>query len=336
MRGGKRLRACLLWWGWRAVGGADRGPQVRAVLSAAGALELLQTCALVHDDIMDESPLRRGRPAVHMRYAREHERCGLSGDAGRYGRSMAILAGDLALAWADDLFEQAAWDEATGRRVRPIWRAMRTEMVAGQHLDLYAQAAGDRMAATALRIAYLKSALYSVERPLQLGAAAATAETSRITALRAVGRPAGLAFQLRDDLSDVFGDPADTGKPTGSDVREGKSSYLISLALIAADRRADQDAARLLRASLGDGALPEERLEHLREVLVGLGVRAAVERRIERLTGVALGRLAQADFEPVAERRLRALLSRVAGLEAAAGQGASGRAAGTDAQTGSR
>lgn len=313
LRGGKRMRASFLWWGWRAAGGDPRGDEADAVLRIAGALELLQTCALIHDDVMDDSALRRGRPALHVDFAQRHRRDGMLGRPETYGTSMATLAGDLALAWADDLFTEALPDGPVRREAQELWRAMRTEMVAGQFLDLHTQATGRPSAVTALRVAYLKSALYTVERPLHLGAALHGADAELVGALRFVGHNAGLAFQLRDDLLGVFGDPRQTGKPAGDDVREGKTTYLVALALARAEALGDTSARAVLRESLGDRTLSPERLARFREVLTGLGVRAAVEERIERLSELALRQLYRTCDDPVVVRHLAAVVRTATG-----------------------
>jgi len=308
MVGGKRLRACLTWWAWRAAGGRLDDPVAAAVLRVAAAWELLQVCALVHDDIMDDAPVRRGRSAMHVGHAERHLRERRAGDAAGHGRSLAILAGDLALVWADDLFAESGLDGPAGTRAGGVWRAVRTEMVAGQHLDLYAQAAADRSLSTALRVTHVKSALYSVDRPMHMGAVVATTDVRRVETLRAVGRQVGMAFQLHDDLLDAFGETGHTGKPSGTDLRAGKSTYLIGVALERADRRGAGAAGRLLRECLGDALMSPGRLRQVREVLVDLGARAAVEERIDALVGSALARLADGDLDTGAARRLSSLL----------------------------
>ncbi|NEE16970.1 polyprenyl synthetase family protein, partial [Streptomyces sp. SID7499] len=166
-RGGKRLRTAFVWCGWRAAGGSG---DASAVLRTGAALELLQACALIHDDVMDGSPLRRGAPAMHVDFARGHRAGRTGGSAESFGTSAAVLAGDLALAWADDLLTETALASPHGPRLFEEWRAMRTEMVAGQYRDLRAQASGSSAADEALTIAVLKSARYTVARPLALGA----------------------------------------------------------------------------------------------------------------------------------------------------------------------
>ncbi|WP_443054086.1 polyprenyl synthetase family protein, partial [Streptomyces sp. IBSBF 2435] len=228
--GGRRMRPRLLWWSMRACGGGVRSADTEAALRLGVAVELIQTCALVHDDVMDGSALRRGRLAMHVCLASRPGPAPGSVLGEAFGTSAAVLVGDLALAWADDTVADTAMAAATRKRVLGVWRAMRTEMVAGQYLDVHGQATGARSAARAIRTAYLKSALYSVVRPISLGAALAGAGEDTTRALSSAGRCAGIAFQLRDDLLGVFGDPAMTGKPSGGDVREGKPTYLLAVA----------------------------------------------------------------------------------------------------------
>ncbi|MFD6422290.1 polyprenyl synthetase family protein [Streptomyces sp. NPDC060198] len=304
--GGKRARPRFLWWAMRACGGADAAG---AALRLGVALELIQTCALVHDDVMDGSPLRRGRPAVHVELA------GVPGGPPdtAFGTSAAVLVGDLALAWADDTVAAVPTDPATRRRVLTIWRAMRTEMVAGQYLDLHGQAAVTRTATHALRTACLKSALYSVERPLALGAALAGADDRTTAALCAAGRSAGTAFQLRDDLLGAFGDPAVTGKPSGGDLRDGKPTYLVAVARERAEAAGDTALLAVLDAGVGDPALTDEGLARLRDALTRSGARAAVEHRADRLAAEAEARLDLAGLHPEGARQLRLLLREAAG-----------------------
>jgi geranylgeranyl diphosphate synthase type I len=316
LNGGKRLRAQFLWWGLRACGGGAR--EADTALRLAAGLELIQTCALVHDDVMDGSPVRRGRPALHVALDARHGGSGAAGPGESFGRAAAVLAGDLALSWADDVVAEA-WDagpvsaEVRGR-VRALWRAMRTEMVAGQYLDLHCQVTGSRAVSAAIRTATLKSALYSVERPLALGAALAGADERTTGALCSAGRCAGIAFQLRDDLLGVFGDPRETGKPSGDDIRDGKLTYLTAIARARAEASGDRAVTALLDASLGDASLSDEGLERVREALVETGARDLVEAKIERLVAVGHRHLASVPFVARAESRLRDLLGTVAAV----------------------
>lgn len=321
LRGGRRTRAAFLWWGWRAAGGDLRGPAAADVLRTAAALELLQACALVHDDVMDDSALRRGRPSLHADFARRHRQEGMRGSPETYGRAVAVLAGDLALVWADDLFAEALPGGPVRHAAEEVWRAMRAEMVAGQFLDLHVQAAGGASPAAALRVARLKSALYTVERPLHLGAVLAGGDDRTVGALRSAGRRAGLAFQLRDDLLDLFGDPERTGKPAGGDVREGKITYPVALALARADARGDDRSRAALRESLGDRSLTPRELARFRDVLTALGVPAAVEERIGRLARSARRRLVDACDDPQVLRGLADLVREAAGEAGSGGAG---------------
>ncbi|MDO0929056.1 polyprenyl synthetase family protein [Streptomyces sp. TG1A-8] len=313
-RGGKRIRSRLLWWALRACGGDE--PAAAAALRVAAALEVLQTCALVQDDMMDGSLRRRGRPALHADVGAQYARAARPGRVQRFGEAAAVLAGDLALAWADDLVAETALTADTARGVRRLWSDMRTEMVAGQYLDLHGQITGSRSVPRALRAACLKSALYSVERPLALGAALAGADDATTAGLCWAGRRFGLAFQLRDDLTDVFAETGRTGRSAGGDVREGKPTYLVAAARAGAEATGDRAALAVLDRSLGDGGLTPAGLEEVREVLVRTGARATVEARIDRLVAQALHRFDDLRLDPAAGGRLRELLLSAAGATA--------------------
>lgn len=313
--GGKRLRAQFLWWGLRACGGGGAAGEADTALRLAAGLELIQTCALLHDDVMDGSAFRRGKPTLHVALAARYG-AARGGPGEPFGRAAAVLAGDLALSWADDTVAEA-WDAQrvprdVRRRVRGVWRAMRTEMVAGQYLDLHGQVTGTREVSVAVRTATLKSALYSVERPLALGAALAGADERTTRALCAAGRSTGIAFQLRDDLLGVFGDPRKTGKPSGDDIRDGKHTYLTAVARARAERSGDRAVTELLDASLGDASLSEEGLERVREALVRTGARDLVQGEIARLVTVADRHLTSVPLVERGENGLRGLLGAVA------------------------
>ncbi|MEU3844307.1 polyprenyl synthetase family protein [Streptomyces sp. NPDC028635] len=310
--GGKRTRSQLLWWSSRACGGDDRA-SVAAALRVGAALELLQTCALVHDDVMDGAVLRRGRPALHQDLRARYAGSAPLGRAGRFGEAAGILAGDLALAWADDLVAETALPAPAVRPVRRLWSDMRTEMVAGQYLDVHGQVTSAQGPARALHTACLKSALYSVARPLALGASLAGAEDGTVRALDAAGRCIGMAFQLRDDLDDVFGDPGRTGKSVGADIREGKPTYLTALARARAAAAGDDRALVVLERSLGDTGLTDAGLAQVREVLEATGARAVVEAKVGRLVARGLRHFDGAPLDPEAGSRLRGLLRRAAG-----------------------
>ncbi|MFD9117692.1 polyprenyl synthetase family protein [Streptomyces bottropensis] len=309
--GGKLMRPRFVWWALRACGGG--AAEAEAALRIGAALELIQTCALVHDDVMDGSRLRRGRLSLHTDIAAQYADGMTPADGARFGEAAAILAGDLALAWADDIVAATITAPGTDRVVRELWSTMRTEMVAGQYLDIQGQATSSRSLARAIRAACLKSALYSVERPLALGAALAGTDAARTRALCSAGRCVGIAFQLRDDLGDVFGGPRHTGKPTGGDIRAGKPTYLVAVAQARAEAAGDRRALTVLRQSLGDADLPESRLTEVVDVLVRSGARDLVEAKIERLVAQGLRHLESAPLEAEGRVRLRELLHATAG-----------------------
>ena len=284
MRGGKRLRPAFAYWGFRGAGGLDSDE----VTAAVAALEFVQASALIHDDVMDASDTRRGEPAVHKRFARLHSAEGWDGDPDVFGAGAAILLGDLCMSWSDELLRSSGLHVAAMMRVRPVFDLMRTEVIAGQYLDLHAQVTGDSSLHRASTVARYKSAKYTVERPLLIGAAIADAPAEVRDAYSGYGLPVGEAFQLRDDILGVFGDPARTGKPAGDDLREGKRTYLIAAALDTAD---PATAARL-RRGLGDPELDEAGVAELRAIIVDTGPMERTERRIADLTDAGVTALA--------------------------------------------
>jgi len=297
--GGKRLRPAFAYWGWRGAGGEDRDE----VVAAVSCLELLHACALIHDDVMDGSDTRRGQPAVHRRFAALHRGADWRGDAESFGVSAAILLGDLCLIWADEMLHTCGLAPAQLLRAQPVYDEMRVELMAGQYLDLLEQALGGGSTERALRVARFKSAKYTIERPLHLGAALAGAEPGLREAYSAYGLPLGEAFQLRDDVLGVFGDPSSTGKPAGDDLREGKRTVLIAAAL----ERASEQQAAVVRRHLGDPHLSPAGVDVLREVIDSTGALAEVERLIEQRTGQALAALDSAALDDGAHRALAAL-----------------------------
>lgn len=291
--GGKRFRAAFCYWGHRAVAGepADAAEE-EALVRACAALELLHASALVHDDYMDASDTRRGRPATHRALAEHHRAQGWRGDPAQYGAAAAILLGDLLLTWADELLRTAGFPPGPTAAAMRIFDLCRSEVIAGQFLDVSVQARGRADVATAMTVLRYKSAKYSIERPLHIGAALAGADEETLAALTAYGLPLGEAFQLRDDQLGVFGDPAATGKPAGDDLVEGKRTVLVALAL---DGASAADAA-LLDTALGS-ALSQAEVERLRTIIRDSGAEGQVEAVITELTRLAVAALERADLE---------------------------------------
>jgi len=288
MRGGKRLRPAFCYWGWRGAGG-DSGP---GIVAAAAALELFQAAALIHDDLMDDSDTRRGMPAVHRRFAELYREHGWQGNGDRFGLAGAVLAGDMCLVWTDELFADSGLTVQQLASGRAMFHRMRTELLGGQYLDVLTQAAPelDPQAAIdrARQVIRYKSAKYTVEHPLLIGASLAGADPRLQAVYSEYGLALGEAFQLRDDVLGVFGDPEETGKPAGDDLREGKRTVLVGLTL----QRATPAQAAAVRRLLGDPRLDAEGVATLRGVMVDTGALDAVERLIGELADQASSALA--------------------------------------------
>jgi geranylgeranyl diphosphate synthase, type I len=292
--GGKRFRAAFCYWGYRAVAGAREGEREDdALVRACGALELLHASALVHDDYMDASDTRRGRPATHRGFAEGHRAAGWRGDPEQYGASAAILLGDLLLSWSGEMFHRCGLPVERVLRALDVFDRCRTEVIIGQFLDVSVQARGRADVDAAMTVLRYKSAKYSIERPLHIGATLAGGDSSHLARLSAFGLPLGEAFQLRDDLLGVFGDPSTTGKPAGDDLVEGKRTVLVALAL---DAAAAADAARL-DASLGT-PLTDADVAELRRIIDDSGAHAQVEHVIGELAKTAANALAEAHLDP--------------------------------------
>jgi geranylgeranyl diphosphate synthase, type I len=299
LSGGKRLRPAFCWWGYRGAGGADTEEAMRA----ASALEFLQACALIHDDVMDGSDTRRGMPSAHHRFAMLHRGSEWLGSPEAFGIGAAILLGDLCLSWADELLLTSGVPAAHLDAAKRVYDEMRTELMAGQYLDLLEQARGGGSVERAMRVVRFKSAKYTIERPLHMGAAMAGAHASITAAYTGYGLPLGEAFQLRDDVLGVFGDPEETGKPAGDDLREGKRTVLIATAM---DRASHAEAAQI-RRHLGDPGLDATGVALLRDVIADTGALAHAETLIESLTDQAIASLDSVDLAPPARDVLTGL-----------------------------
>jgi geranylgeranyl diphosphate synthase type I len=278
--GGKRLRPLFCYWGFLAGGGEDREPIVRA----AASLELLHTFAIIHDDVMDRSARRRGQAATHIIMAAE-------GDP-HSGVAAAILAGDLALSLSDELFCEAGFPAERFLSGFRWYNRMRTEVVAGQYLDLVASKGPAPAEATVRRIARLKSGGYTVEKPLLIGAALAASTPEIETALSGFGATLGEAFQLRDDVLGAFGDPAETGKDADGDLREGKRTLLVSRALTSCSG----EERAFIEAHLGRTDLSAADAGSIRQIMRTSGALDSTLATIEELRGNALHALGSANL----------------------------------------
>lgn len=301
MAGGKRLRPVFCHWGYVAAGGS---PEDQRVIDAGAAFELLQAFALIHDDVMDGSSVRRGAPAMHRHFADRHAQRVWAGESRRFGEGVAILAGDLALVYADLLLPVGSPELAA------LWHELRIELNIGQYLDLAGTATGGVGRDGARQIARLKSGRYTIERPLQLGALLADDE-ALARSLSAYGDPLGEAFQLRDDVLGVFGLESRTGKPVGDDLREGKPTLLLAVAR----ERADASGAELL-GQVGDPDLSPDAIASLQGLFVSTGALDVVEAEITALAAQAVGALPTIGLPSHAELALRDLAAFVVARDA--------------------
>ena len=281
LESGKRLRPLFSYAGFLSAGGNFSSPEIRAMSS----LELLQACALIHDDLMDGSDTRRGKPSIHRHFESLHIQDELEGFAPQYGLSAAVLLGDLCLVWADQLLNSSGLSQAQLKRVIPIYDEMRVELMAGQFLDIHEQTQKNTDLARSMKIARYKSGKYTIERPLHMGAALSENYSPEIMhALSEYGLPLGEAFQFRDDLLGVFGDPTVTGKPAGDDLREGKRTALIAMT----DARCTDAMREESRRYFGKNDLDEKGVAILQEMIVSTGAKAELENLIEELTDRAI------------------------------------------------
>ncbi|MEV8425446.1 polyprenyl synthetase family protein [Streptomyces niveus] len=288
--GGKRLRPSFCAAGFLAAGGELSDPRV---VDAAAAIEMLHAFALIHDDVIDDSDLRRGKPTVHARHADEHRARGWQGEARRYGEGIAVLAGDLAFSYAGQLTQDLPAE------ARLVWGQLASELIIGQHLDVTVAAESLPDPKLARYIAKAKSGRYTIHRPLELGAAIA-GDSSAAAAFEAYGTAVGEAFQLRDDLIDTYGDAEAVGKPVGLDAEQHKMTLLVSLAALR-----DARVGELVQAAEWDGAA-------LAEALNSNGVRAEVEHRIDELVDQAHQVLSTAPISDEWKRELASMATSVA------------------------
>lgn len=271
--GGKRVRGMLLWWGYELAGGEDRA----AIASAAASVELLHAAALIHDDIIDASETRRGAPAVHAEFRDNHRARGFAGDAELYGTGVGIVAGDLCLSLSEEVFSSTGFTQTPA--VIAARDDLRRDVMVGQFFDIEIQAApvaASELADRADEVLVYKSAKYTVEQPLLVGAALAEASDELSAALSDFGIHLGRAFQLRDDELGVFGDPALTGKPVGDDFVQGKRTVLVADVLT----RVDSDRAAWFSDRLDDPTVSAAEVEEMVALTRSSGARDAFENRI--------------------------------------------------------
>lgn len=298
LRGGKRVRPLFCYWGWRGAGGAAGDGEV---LGAAAALELFHTAALIHDDIIDESDLRRGRPTMHKSMGELHDASAWRGERGRFGLCGALLAGNACLVWSDELFHQSPLVARSGR-ARALFGRLRSSAVYGEFLDLVGEARDSTMD-EALKIVRHKTASYTVRYPLQIGGALAGADEALLAAYDSFGLLIGEAFQLRDDLVGFLGTSGVSGKSAADDARRGKPTALIAVAR----ELADTPQRACLDRLYGARWISDTEVARLRETVERTGAPAVIERMIHERHTEALSRLRGASLHPTARAELELL-----------------------------
>jgi geranylgeranyl diphosphate synthase type I len=295
LSGGKRLRPAFCHWGFVGAGG---DPGCQSVVDAGSALELLHAFALFHDDVMDDAASRRGTPTTHSVFSAEHAAGDWSGEARRFGEGVAILVGDLAFVYADQLLHGCSAEVWT------VWNELRIELNIGQILDIVGSVRNERRRHKTERICRYKSGKYTIERPLHLGAVLAAPHRAAelLPALSGYGLPLGDAFQMRDDVMGAFGDADVTGKPVGDDLREGKPTPLLSRAVAAAS----PTEARVLD-TVGSPGMSAAEIERVQQVIIDTGALADLEAHIAALADEAICAIEHAPITAEARDELIAL-----------------------------
>jgi geranylgeranyl diphosphate synthase type I len=288
---GKRLRPIFAITGFLAAGGSLN----RILINACSSLELIHVCALIHDDVMDHSDTRRGAPSIHKIFESIHVQQKLSGSATQFGNAAAILMGDLALVWSAQMLHKSGVHIEQLSKALPFYDEMRVELMAGQYLDIFEQSLASQSIERSLKVARFKSGKYTIERPLHFGSSLVNNSEKLLSAFSAYGIPLGEAFQLRDDLLGVFGDPAKTGKPSGDDLKEGKRTALIAAVM----ERANPSESKLLDSVIGDPNLSEDDISKIQEIIRSTGALSHIESLISKLAERALNALAFEGFTKI-------------------------------------
>jgi isopentenyl-diphosphate delta-isomerase type 1 len=301
VNGGKEVRPLLCIWGYIATGGEAGTDAYEWMIRSAAALEWFHLFALVHDDVMDEALTRRGRATVHEWAKDLHRQADAAGSDARFGDSIAVLVGDLALTQAFHLVA------ALPSPFAALWYELAVELYAGQSFDLICAAERVNDGHAVGLLGQLKTASYSVRRPLQLGALAAGATPAQSATLDRYAAHVGRAFSMRDDYLGVWGDPTETGKAAQADLAQGKATCIVELGLELLD-----DAGRALLERVGTGLAAQEDVVRLTAALEQAGVRAAVEERITDEHDLAIAALGEGGLVAAGVQGLRVLADQMA------------------------
>ena len=331
LQGGKRFRALFCYWAWRACLNDSSYHQSeqeiqdseQAIAGIAASLEMFHAAALVHDDLLDQSDTRRGAPAIHKRFETLHKEKSWAGAPERFGVAGSVLVGDLMLGWSSEIFGNALL-HSPNREIESACRdefsLMRVEVMAGQYLDVLEEnAAATRPVSEGVgraeKVILYKTAKYSIEAPLRIGAAFAGADPAKLSQFTHFGSPLGIAFQLRDDILGVFGDPSVTGKPAGDDLREGKRTVLVALTLEALTERSPS-MAESFEELLTSRELDTHQIAFMQKLIKDSGALEKTERMIVELGDRSLESLDAANLEESAKATLKALALKVISRDA--------------------
>lgn len=331
LQGGKRFRALFCYWAWRSCLSDSTYHQSeqeiqdseQAIAGIAASLEMFHAAALVHDDLLDQSDTRRGAPAIHKRFETLHKEKSWAGAPERFGVAGSVLVGDLMLGWSSEIFGNALL-HSPNREIESACRdefsLMRVEVMAGQYLDVLEEnAAATRPVSEGVgraeKVILYKTAKYSIEAPLRIGAAFAGADPAKLSQFTQFGIPLGIAFQLRDDILGVFGDPSVTGKPAGDDLREGKRTVLVALTLEALTDRSPS-MAESFEELLTSRELDAHQIAFMQKLIKDSGALEKTERMIVELGDRSLESLDSANLEESAKATLKALALKVISRDA--------------------
>ena len=331
LQGGKRFRALFCYWAWRASLSESSYHQSEqevneselAIAGIAASLEMFHAAALVHDDLLDQSDTRRGAPAIHKRFETLHKEKQWAGSPERFGVAGSVLVGDLMLGWSSEIFGNALL-HSPNREIESACRdefsLMRVEVMAGQYLDVLEENAATTRpvkegVGRAEKVILYKTAKYSIEAPLRIGAAFAGADQSTLNVFTQFGIPLGIAFQLRDDILGVFGDPSITGKPAGDDLREGKRTVLVALTREALTEQSPSMAASF-EELLTSRELDAQQIAFMQKLIQESGALAKTERMITELADRSLDSLDSSALEETAKSALKSLALKVINRDA--------------------
>ncbi len=303
MAGGKRLRSAFMYYGYLGAGGVEE----EKILDASVSIELLHAFLLVHDDIIDRDDLRHGVPTLHVRYADVGRRYFSEKDVAHFGNSIALIMGDMLHAFGNDILFRSDFPKERIFQALSCVERIVSMTVIGQARDIYMEYMCEASEEEILTMYKNKTAKYTVEGPLHLGAILAGASDELLAGLSAYAIPLGIAFQIQDDILGIFGSASRIGKPVGSDIQEGKITLLVSLALKHGSRAEQKQLKRIL--ALGT-QISDTDIETFRTIVNCTGALTAAKERAEIY--IKEGTLALEKTQPLLTARAYNFLSSVA------------------------